>query len=280
MWTGRQFLLMCTASFLACFHATAQNAATAEQASPSDSPPIKFQVLERRTIDLGNRSLFLNRVVPPKLPPAPAPTPSPPEPQFTLEQKQALAEREAKQTVVLFLSVTVYDRKVSELRWSDARGSHRAFSNIDFSYLAGMGGFETPDTSYTLMMGLGNETRAERIDDGRSLTTDELKNDLQLDDPPATNFSATRSEYVIVEDKSASAPPAEDLTALDTLHVYFDANKQRLIDEYDEREAANAARKQWLEEHPPVPKDTVINYWVGEGVGTTILKKQGMGGRP
>ena len=232
-----------------------------EDTTAAAPPAINFQILERRKIKLGNQAMFLNRVVPPVLPPKPAAARPAPEPILTLEQRQALAEREAKKSVVLFLSVTVYDRQVSELRWSDESGAHRAFSNIDFNYIAGMGGFETPDASYTLMMGLGNATREERIEYNRNLTAEDLKNGLQLDVPPsAADFSATRSEYMVVEDKEHPSAP-ETFIPLDALHVYFDANKQRLIDDYGKREAANATRQQWLKDHPPVPKDIVVNYW-------------------
>lgn len=233
-----------------------------EDTTAAATPAINFQVLERRKIKMGNRSLFLNRVVPPVLPPTPTPARTAPQPVLTLEQQRALAEREAKRLVVLFLSVTVYDRQVSELRWSDEHGSHRVFSNIDFTYLAGMGGFETPDASYTLMMGLGNDSRAERLAYNRSLTAEDLKNDFQLDVPPLpTEFSPQRSEYMVVEDKAHPSPSEEALASLDALHRYFDANKQRLIDDHAKWETANAERQQWLKDHPPVPKDIVVNYW-------------------
>jgi hypothetical protein len=32
-------------------------------------------------------------------------------------------------------------------------------------------------------------------------------------------------------------------------------------DEEARRQAAQAERKQWLRDHPPLPKDTVINFW-------------------
>ncbi len=253
--------------------------AFAQGTSDPLKPTINFQVIEQKRINLGDHSLFMNRVVPPILPPTPAPA-SPTSPILTTEQKQAFAEREAKRSVILFLSVTVYDRQITELRWWDESGSHRVFSNIDFNYVAGIGGFETPDTSYTLMMGLGNESRADRIQYNGSLTKDDLKNNLQLDAPPlATDFSATRSEYMVAEDKAHPSPTREDLAALDALHAYFDSNKQRLIDDYAKREAANAARQQYLKDHPPVPQDTVINYWFGQG-DTTTLQKPNTGGRP
>lgn len=243
-------------------------------------PAINFQVLKSWKLDLGDRSLFLNRVAPPILPPAPAPVPQVQVPVLTPEQRQALAKREAKKSVTLFMWATVYDHQISELNWSDEHGSHRAFSNVDFNYISGVGGFETPEASYTLMMIVRNETRAERIQAIRSLTTEHLKTGLQLDaPPPATAFNPTRSTYVVVQDKIQPPPTVGNLAALDALHVYFDANKQTLIEEQAKREAANAELERQLKEHPPKPKDTVINYWIGQGA-TRTLDKRSMGGRP
>src|SRR5437867_1680045 len=125
-----------------------------------------------------------------------------------------------------------------------------------------MGGFETADASYTLLMAVGNETRAERIQDIRSLSKEGLKTGVQLDvQPPRTAFNPTRSEYMVVEDKANALLGVDYLAALDALHIYFDANRQTLIEEHVKREAANAELQRQLKEHPPKPKDTVINYW-------------------
>lgn len=234
-------------------------------ANKPERPPVQFRFLRSWKVDLGNRSLFLNRVVPPILPPVPAPVPREPEPGLPLGQRQSLEKREAKKSVALFLSATVYDRQVSELTWSDEHGSHRVFSNIDFNYLGGMGGFETPDASYTLMMIVGNETRAERIQHIRSLNKEDLNAGLQLDvPPPATDFNPKRSTYMVVQDKTQNPPPVEDLAALDALHVYFDANKQTLMEEHMKQEVANVELQRQWKEHPPKPKDTVIHYWKNE----------------
>ena len=244
-------------------------------------PVINFQVLEQRKINLGNRSLFLNRVVPPvlpELPPPPVPGPPP-----TAEQ---IAEWEARQPPqkkqgFLFLSTTVYDRKVTEIRRFENQREYQMFSNIDFNYLAGLGWFETADTEYMLLMGTGNET-AEQVEGFNQYARENgwpERSHMQI--PAPETFSLTRSEYVVVEDERHLSPPAEELAALDALHVYFDANRQRLEEEYAKRESARIERERWLKKHPPVPKDTVINYWVGEGgTGTGILDKRSIAGRP
>lgn len=97
--------------------------------------------------------------------------------------------------------------------------------------------------------------------------------------PPAESFSKTRSEYTVADGEESKAPPEEILKALDALHTFFDANRQRLAEDYAKQETARIERERWLKEHPPVPKDTVINYWIGQGA-TGTLDKGSMGGRP
>jgi hypothetical protein len=79
--------------------------------------------------------------------------------------------------------------------------------------------------------------------------------------PPADRFSPTRAEYILSDGRDDPKPSSEALAPLDALHSYHDANRERLVTEYHQREAENAAREQWLKENPPVPKDTVINFW-------------------
>ncbi|MEQ1933518.1 MAG: hypothetical protein ABL962_06530, partial [Fimbriimonadaceae bacterium] len=71
------------------------------------------------------------------------------------------------------------------------------------------------------------------------------------------------SRYVII-----SAPEKADGEAfrgIDDLHRYYDAHKDELIAEWKQNEADRIAREQWLKEHPPVPQDTVIQFWPKKG---------------
>lgn len=230
-------------------------------ASPATPPPISFQILQTSSVNLGNRSAIYNLVVPPVLPPPPVPTPPPPP--LTAEQIQVLEARPLKMSVVLFLSATVFGRQVTQLRWSDENGQHTAFSNIDFNYFSGPSGFETADTSYFLFMGLGNQTREEAGADS-----------IQV--PPLSQFSAAASQYTVGEN-SVNPPTAGSLKMLDDMHAYFDANKLQMIDSYNKRVADQAARAQWLLDHPPVPHDTVINFWP---VKSTNYPAASQGGQP
>jgi len=234
-------------------------------APAAGKPAIKFQVLKQRTIDLGNRSLILNRVLPPILP-AP-PTLAPPVVPTAAEiaaWETAEAEQPRKRFEILFLSTTVYDRKVTEVRWFGQQRNHKVFTNIDFNYLAGVGGveeIETDDAIYMLMLGIANLTSNEIEGFNQYVRQNGWPKRHWKESPPAATFSKARSEYVVVEDELHTPPPAGDLAAFDALHIYFDANKPRLIEEHKVREAANAERQRWLEKNPPIPQDVVVHYW-------------------
>ena len=233
----------------------------------AEQAPTSFRVLKSHSINLGNRSLIINRVVPPVLPEPPT-KPVPP----TAEQIAAAEAADAAEALrhppkkyeVLFLFTTVYDRKVTEIRGFGGKGEFRLFSNIDFNYLAGMGSFETQDTAYTLLMGVDNETAEEAAAFNQYAAEQGWPKQYWKQIPPLETFNKTRSEYAALEGDARTLPSEEDLTALDALHVYYDANTQWLIEEYHKREAANAERARRLKEHPPVPKDTIINFWLEE----------------
>jgi hypothetical protein len=48
---------------------------------------------------------------------------------------------------------------------------------------------------------------------------------------------------------------------IEALHTYYDANAAKLAAELRQREAEQAAHERWLKEHPPIPRDTMIEYF-------------------
>jgi len=95
----------------------------------------------------------LNRVVPPVLPPAPAAAAKAAQgdaAEISVDEDRAPQKKQE----VLFLSATVYDRQVTEVRCFAGQREIKIYTNIDFNLLAGQGGFEADDTVYTLLLGL------------------------------------------------------------------------------------------------------------------------------
>lgn len=242
-------------------------------------PKIKFHVLERRKINLADRSIILNRVAPPDLPkPPPTPTPLPTQ---TAEQIAAYeAElKTQKKYELLCISATVYDHQVTALRWSDEKGSYLAYSNIDFMNFEGQGAFETSDTIYDLVMiGVGDDSRDQILAYNRSITPAEAAEGITpMDVPPSvTEFSRTRSEYVVVDDP-ANPISNEACAGIDAMHIYYDANKEKLMADHAKMLSARLAQEAWNKEHPPIPKDTVVNFWpVKSTVYPTAEKKEAL----
>jgi hypothetical protein len=231
-------------------------AQTVESAATTNTPRTDLRVLESLEYDLGNRSVIFNRVQLPPARPAPvstAPVAAPVSPEI----EEINRRRANKKSEMLFLSATVYDRRVTEVRWSSQGRDYRAFSNIDFHYLAGAGEIETADTVYMLVMGLGDGTSEEVA----AFNQNAAARGWPLKTLPAPeSFSQTRSEYRLIGETISTAAP-EALAAMDALHAFFDTNRATLLANYAKREADRIAREQWLKDHPPVPKDTVINFW-------------------
>ncbi len=218
------------------------NAWAQESAStPTRTPLPPLRVIEGIEVRRGQDTTVYQRVEPPVLPPRPPapaqPAEEPQAPPLTAEQQR----RAAKHSAVVFLSATVYDHRVTELRWFENQREYRAFSNADFNLLAGRGEIETEDTIYWLLMAVSSMTGEEVVAQNERIATLGLPlAPRQI--PVPENFSATRAEYVLAEGSVTPFPSAETLAAFDALHVFYDANKATLVEEQARRVVEDAAR--------------------------------------
>lgn len=197
-----------------------------------------FQVIEQQVIQKQGRAITFNRVVPPLLPTAPV---------SNTEVAEVPVAQELKDHQMISISATVYDRKITELRWFKDGKSFHAWSNIDFNYIAGMGSFETEDTIYSLVLGIGNET---------DQSSGELKSL-----PALESFPPGPASYILIREDSKTAYTTQDLASMNVLHHYFEVNRDKLKAAYAVREQQRIEQEQWQKEHPPVPQDTIINFW-------------------
>ena len=183
-----------------------------------------------------------------------------------------------KKSEVLFFSATVRDHRLTEIRWMEDGQRWSAFSNIDFNLLTAAGNFESDDTVYSLLLTVQNEDTAPNGVPQGHVSGGQRPPTKQRQFPRLDIFSLTESQYLIVGDQPDAEPQAKMLAALDALHIYYDANRRRITDEYARREAGRIEQERMLRAHPPKPKDTVVNYWIGTKpvvpAGTTT------GGRP
>jgi hypothetical protein len=212
--------------------------------SSTNAPAISYRILQQRRVYRGDHSVTYNLVAPPVLPKrslAAAPTPV----TLTSEEEQTEMRLEQKEWKLFTFSAVIYDNRVTEVSWGN-QGQYRAYSNIDFNQFCGTQYVETDTTVYDLFFMPFNESSEYDPDTAKRL-------------PSREAFSPTRFEYIL--DESCPAPPAEDIAALDALHVYYNANSQKLAADYAKRVADQHAQELWRKAHPAVPKDAVVNFW-------------------
>lgn len=196
--------------------------------------------------------MYFNLVVPPVLP-APAPAQSTPAAPASPDASQEAQ----KKYVSLMIIATVYDHQVSDLRLSGLNGPFQAFSNIDFNYLNGVQGFETDDTVYSCFIIVDNQTSSSLAStDPESAELAQVRTALpDLQSAPA----GTASQYAVAD--GTAETNADATNALSTLHLFYDTYAAQLILGYQQRIAAAAQAALQQSQNPPVPKDTVINFW-------------------
>ena len=234
----------------------AQTTQTTTGTNLADRSVLNLKVIEGVEVKLSDRSIFYNRIAPPPKPQrTPAPVPIP----LTPEQTTAAEARAKKKFEVLMIFATIYDHRLTELRWFADNREYRAWSNIDFNLFSGQGEIETADSIYTLIMGIAEDS-VEGVD-AENQRAASLGWTQRKELPAAGQFSQTRAEYFLESTGSDPEPSMEALAPIDALHTYHDANRTRLADESFQREAARIAQELRPKEHPPVPKDTVIHFW-------------------
>lgn len=221
---------------LACV--TLASATFAAEPGALDNP----RVLESVEVDLGDRSVFYNRVKTPALKPQPKPVAQAPaavEAEPTAEELAELAAWNAKADFMLFLSCTVYDEAVTEIHWQHEGGDYAIWSGIDFNHLRGAAGFETERARFTLFLGIGDESS---------------------ESANVTIPGVPTGEYRIVSFPPGGISP-EVVLAMDELHAFYNQHQEQLRQAYELSEAKRLEQEAWDRANPPVPKDTVINYF-------------------
>ena len=221
-------------------------------------PPVPLparQVLDETeyVLPAEGRSIIVQRVVPPESP-EPVATPQV-APELTSEELAAARARmeEARDNhrkpVILSFSCTVYDHKVTMVRWMHDGQRFEAWSNLDWNDFSGTGSFVvgTDPTRHMIFLGLGNvDTISPR---------------------PA---KAPKAPAVIIPEFPADGPGfivthgdgtnADALKPLEEMHALHKAEGTRLHEARLTREENNRAREAWLEANPPQPRDTVIQF--------------------
>lgn len=202
-------------------------------------------ILDELELRKGGSSTVFRRVVPPVEAVVPAEAVAPARAvKGAVRSGGGVAEDAAgvvKKSEVLLLSATVFDRRVTELKWTVGGRQFRAWSNVDFNNFTGVTQVEAGDTIYTVMLALDNQSVADAAAGGL----------LPKDLPAAGKFPKPVAYFV----EQGAEVPAESLAGLDALHAYFEANRGQLI-------AAAAQRAAQPPPTAPQPAGrTVLEFW-------------------
>jgi hypothetical protein len=238
-------------------------------AEPVRSTTAASRVSAAWQADFGDEVIIYRRV-PPRALPALRKLESAP---LNAQEAAAVRAKALKLQTLLFLSCTVYDRRVTEMRWEHEGRRYRAWSNIDGNYLRGLAEFETADTVYSLMLGIGEASDPGSDRNARS----EFSSASGLNRIPLSSEFVGRCSYILADGAEDASPAA--LAGLNALHAYFDSHRTELIEAYETRLAAEAERQRKLALEPRDARKTiVIDYWrredaVAAGVASEKIQR-------
>ena len=164
-------------------------------------------------------------------------------------QPSAAARRYRGRNRMVVLSCTVCGHRATLVGRTYQGRPYRAWSNIDFNHIAGIGGFGSGDGSirHNLLLGLGNVLAGARIGPtGRTVQAPQV--------PP---LPADGPGFVVVEgDATDTAAPAD----MEAIHAPYRAGGARLGAACEERERNRLEREAWPKANPPQPHDTVLQH--------------------
>jgi len=224
--------------------------------APSDAVA-KARVIDSQEVDLGPRSIIYNRLEAPVLKPQPTPAPAPPvqrEVPPSAEELAAIRAWEAKFQYSLFISVTVYDGRFSELRWWDDGHENVVWSNVNFLHFSPFADLETREAYYSVML-WGWETTSEEI---QSLNSQARSpSEIMALPPRRLPLLAVAGPQWIAAGRVTEGASL----AMKDFHDYYRDHGAVLAADYRRREDEAKAREEWIKAHPPVPQDTVVNFF-------------------
>lgn len=228
----------------------------AQELKPAGEAPRAFKVLDSQEVDFGNRKIIYNLVETPLLKPEPiklAPAPVEPVP-LTAQEQEELRKWEAKFQYSAFLGVTVYDGQFSEVRWWDDGQEYVVWSNINFLHFAPFGDLET-DTAYYWVMLSGWETTTAEV---KAMNAAAQSKEELTPLPPATLPPLGKAGP-----KWMAAGPLSEIAkrAMNDFHEYYRLHGPEMAADYTRREEEARAYEEWLKAHPPIPQDTVVNFF-------------------
>ena len=225
-------------------------------ALPAQDGTANLRILDTQEVDLGDHSITYNRVETPILKPEavkPALVPVEPVP-MTAQEEEELRVWESKFQDSLFLSVTVYDGRFSEVRWWEDGRQNVVWSNVNFLHFAPLPDLETDKAYYSIML-WGLETTSEEV----RASNAEAKSPLEMTALPPSELPplSQAGPKWMAEGQLSEAT----VRAMEDFHEYYHLHGAEMAADYTRREEEAKAHDEWAKLHPPIPQDTVINFF-------------------
>lgn len=203
-----------------------------------------LRVLDSQEVDLGDRKIIYNRLEAPVLKPQVEEASTVETPLSRVEEPPA----DPRPHFTVFCSVTTHPDGASQVRWHHGGEERVVWSNVNFRDFAPLASFQSASATYSILLA-GAEIRPEEAK--------ELKAAGLLEYPPASLPTASAGLHWI----AASPLDPEGMRMMEDFHQFYLLHGRTLAAQRREQEEANAARAAWLKANPPVPQDTVVNFF-------------------
>lgn len=220
-----------------------------------------LRVVERTEVGFGADRLIFNQVAPPDVSapivaaePAGTREPSTAE----IEQWSSAAEKVHR---VLPVSATVFDRRITHLRWSHEGHDYTAWSALDFNLLRGTVEFETADARYLLLLGVDNSTSEEFEASNAEMREAGIDDYEPKTIPDPAGFTPGEAVYFVETEPGERLDDAA-FEGIDALHEFCARNAAQLAIDLGNRETMEAARLRYEAANPEKPGEPVLNFWM------------------
>ncbi len=218
--------------------------------------------LDERVITTKDRHIIVRRVDPQELPPSVEPSTESASTVATASP-ELMGEADEKSFESISLGANVFGDQYSEITWRDTESGEAftVWTNVSLAYLQPVSVFEDDNTRYDyfgFITFYDYRAELERIEQATELGCEV---EMRWKEPPVT-FSNEYYEYVVTGD--AVNVPEKLYRQLDALFAYYLANEAELEIQYKNAQTMEVARKKDLAENPPIPSDSVTNFWPGE----------------
>ncbi len=192
-------------------------------------------------------------------PPKPLPPLPPTDPAVLARLKELRANYHA--TLPVFVSGSVYDGKRTLIKiYPNGQADNEvvAWSNLNFMYLSGNGGYRVNFADgtyqdYSLLMAVGPVSS----ENARRAAERTGRKDLIPQIPELPDVEAAGPKFVVVKGDRES----DGMHVLEQLHDLFQVSGETMKQQYFAREQARAERKACLLANPPKPQDVAIRIW-------------------